>query len=126
MPSTCTDQDSFTLPNLSVAYPNSKSVTSEESLRYSDCLSNQLDEDWDNELRNELYQDTLDTCNKRKDLNSILIDKFQNNTNRYPPCFHAYSPTACYDSLVYKNAEPSNAEKRTLEYEEGQFDDADF
>jgi len=98
--------------------PDSSSVTNDVSFK-------QLDEDWDSELRNELYQDALDTCIERNNLNSILIDSFQNKANRYPPCFHAYSPTACYDSLVYKSADKS-FKVGILQQEEGQFEDAEF
>ena len=98
--------------------PDGSSVTNDVSFK-------QLDEDWDSELRNELYQDALDTCIERKNLSSILIDSFQNKANRYPPCFHAYSPTACYDSLVYKSADKSFKDG-ILQQEEGQFDDAEF
>ena len=58
-------------------------------------------------------------------MTSVLIDSFQNKANKYPPCFHAYTPTACYDSLVYAAEEVLNIARRMEGHEEGQFDDAD-
>eukprot|EP00794_Sanderia_malayensis_P009080 gene9080-10049_t len=81
-------------------------------------------EDWDEDLKNDYYQDTINVCNSRKGNKSALIDDFQNSINRYPPCKFAFSQTACYDSMVYKK--PSSAEdKMHSSVEEGQFADAD-
>ena len=83
------------------------------------------EEDWDEEIRDEIYQDTLGTYTARKDLNSSLIDGFQNTVNRYPPCIQAFSPVACYDSLVYKKYKNAKEDLKPAGQEEGQFDDAD-
>ena len=117
------ETDKKELIHLNISNPN---VISQGTVPDDSHLSSSLEENWDDEIREEFYQDALDTCNARKNLNSALIDSFQNNVNRYPPCFHAYSPTACYDSLVYKNSEKnSNGKMAIEEKEEGQFDDAE-
>ena len=83
------------------------------------------EEDWDEEVKREHYQEMMDTCSARSNVSSPLIDSFQSNLNRYPPCLHAFSPTACYDSLVYRNAEKAGpAEAKILQQVEGQYDDA--
>lgn len=122
VPTISTDEIPYILPN---SNKPSQNAVSNNSCVPNDSLSQHFEEDWDNELRDELYQDTLDTCNKREGMGSVLIDSFQNKANRYPPCFHAYTPTACYDSLVYTAEEVLNVARRTVDCAEGQFDDAD-
>lgn len=92
-----------------------------------DVTSLQLDEDWDVEIKeDEKYQETINTHTKRKDANSALIDAFQNSINRYPPCMHAFSQTACYESLVYKKCNKSESKGVVFgSQEDGQFDDVE-
>ena len=92
-----------------------------------DVTSIKLDEDWDIEIKeDEKYQETINTHTKRKDANSALIDAFQNSINRYPPCVHAFSQTACYESLVYKKSNKAESKGTVFGSQEaGQFDDVE-
>ena len=92
-----------------------------------DVTSIKLDEDWDIDLKeDEKYQETINTHTNRKDANSTLIDAFQNSINRYPPCMHAFSQTACYESLVYKKSNKADSKGTVFGSQEaGQFDDVE-
>ena len=111
-------------------YSNTNGKTSEvllNPLPPSNFVVAEPTEDWDEEIeQEEIYQDTLNVCSARKGLNSLLIDPFLNNINRYPPSCHAFSRTACYTSLVYnKSALIENGKSPLISEEEGQFSDAD-